>query len=145
MLAVYTEYDEETKCVNPHGSYWIGELHLAYGRLDCRQAWNGRRRMNRAWVRKRIAALLDAIAPGWEIVRDNHAMRGRQGGPMRRIGRQKLVPAERELPAYMDALQYMKEHHPEMNLIRLNTHQIRRVAYSLGLPMLNPDVGSNHE
>lgn len=73
VLAIYTEYDHEARCVNPKGRYWIGELHLAHGRLTCRQAWNGKRRMNRAWLRKRCTVLLDAIAPGWQVVRTPNA------------------------------------------------------------------------
>ena len=72
-LVAYCEWDE-MKLRPSRGqrknaaAYWIAEMTLAHGRLTCQQAYDEKTNTTRAWVRRKCAELLDAIAPGWEIV-----------------------------------------------------------------------------
>lgn len=68
-LAEYTEWDHEALYVNPKGNHWMASITISAARLKIQQAYNGKRRMNRAWMRKQCAMFLDSIAPGWQIVR----------------------------------------------------------------------------
>jgi len=72
-LVTYHEWNE-TKVRPRRGqrwnaaAYWIASMHLAHVRLTCQQAWDDEkdRRTTLAYVRRKCAEFLDAIAPGWQ-------------------------------------------------------------------------------
>ena len=74
-LVTYREWDER-KLRPSRGqrknaaAYWIAEMTLAHGRIACQQAYDdhAKKRTTLAYVRRKCAELLDAIAPGWQIV-----------------------------------------------------------------------------
>ena len=70
-LVAYSEYDgNKERGIKRQGQYWIAEMTLAHGRIACQQAYDEKtkKRTTRAFVRRKCAELLDAIAPGWTIV-----------------------------------------------------------------------------
>lgn len=67
MFVDYREWNSEAVMLNPSGSLWIGSLSLDGNRIYLAQAYNGKRRMNRAWMRKQCTMFLDSIAPEWMI------------------------------------------------------------------------------
>jgi hypothetical protein len=69
VLARYIEkYDPRFDKDGVH--HWVGELWLVNGRVKCQQAYDEAEHevTDLAWVRREIAALLDQIAPEWEVM-----------------------------------------------------------------------------
>lgn len=66
---IYHEYDLELRYRKPNGNFWLGELTLDGKPIYVEHAYNGKRRMSRTWLRRKVCKFLTQLSPQWSLTR----------------------------------------------------------------------------